>query len=150
MIHRDNRRIYEASSAFNQILHREGPVNLTVCDVDTMTLKFMGNRAALRMAEHKQPNQTMKPMQQAILGLVDQCIRHAAKDELFGLTPDSGVFEIRGQLAADRWGHRKVDFVGPQIITTLGGEPVLAPKTRFELWDWLCHGPHGRLRNERW
>lgn len=151
MIHRDNRRHYEASSSLNAILRREGPKLATLGDVDTYFVKFLSDgRAALRLLEHKQPKQAMHKMQLPALQLIDACIRHAIKSEEFGLTPDSGVYEIRGQLEAEISGHRKVDFVGPQTVRTLDGEPVLAPRTRFELWDWLCAGPHGPLRNERW
>jgi hypothetical protein len=150
MIHRDNRHGYEASSALNQIIHREGPKQLTVGDVDSYALKFVGPRACLRLIEHKQPEQALKRMQQQALGLFDQCIRHAAEHALFGVAPGSGVYLMRGPLGASTEGRRKVDFTGPQTVETLSGNAVLRPRSRWELWDWLCCGTPWQARNERW
>lgn len=150
MIHRDNRHGYEASSALNQIIHREGPRELTCGDIDTYTLSLAGNQALLRLIEHKQPRQAVKKMQAVALGLLDAALKHAAEHSLFGIGAGSGVFLMRGQLAASNSGRQKVDFVGPQTIETLKGDPVLAPNLRTELWDWLCCGRPWRARNEKW
>jgi hypothetical protein len=159
MIHRDNRHSYEASSALNQIIHREGPRNLTVGDCDTYSMILLPDfTVCVRLLEHKQPKQALKPQQAKALAVIDRMFRHAASDKLkvwirndqYILAPDSGVFLVRGHLKAGKDGHRKVDFADKPIVETLEGKSVLVPKNRKALWDWLCCGDCGLLRNEPW
>lgn len=150
MIHRDNRKHYEGSSALNQIIHREGPVELTVGDIDTYAVKFMGNRACVRLIEHKQPTQPLKQMQARALTVIDDCLRHAAEQSFCGIAEGSGVYVMRGQLSPTEGGRREVNFDGRQVVETLLGTTVLQPTRREELWDWLCCGTPHRLRKERW
>ena len=151
MIHRDNRHSYEASSAFNQIIHREGPRRVIVGDIDTYAYKDElkpGPNEIIRLIEHKQPDQKLKSLQGKALACIDRCLRHASYDKLIAV--GSGVFVVRGDLEGSNYGRRKVDFSGKQIVRTLNGELVLSPKTRKELWDWLCCGLPWTARNEQW
>lgn len=146
MIHRDNRHANEASSAFNQIVHREGPRELIIGDVDTYAARLIGPHVCLRLIEHKQPHQAMKRMQSVALALFDGCLRAAVNDGR--LLPGSGVYVMRGQLSAAADGRHKVDFAGRQIVFALDGSVAFAPRSRFELWDWLCCGQPWRSRRE--
>jgi len=147
MIHRDNRRGYEASSALNQIIHREGPRQLTIGDVDTYCIRINGNGpATVRLIEHKQPEQRIKMMQAIALESFGRALQCAAAQQL--VADNSGVFVLRGQLTASSGGRRKVDFAGPQTLQTIDGKPVREFAKRGELWDWLCCGQPHSLRNE--
>jgi hypothetical protein len=151
MIHRDNRRSYEASSALNQIIHREGPAELTVGDIDTYAEKWIGDTAILRLLEHKQPDQPLGRAQARVLKDFDLVIRAAVTRPTDGVRLDerSGVYLVRGLLRAEDSGRRKVNFSGPQVVERLDGTPVLQPTSRVELWDWLNGGQGWTSRDNR-
>lgn len=135
--------MYEAASALNQIIHREGPAELAVGDVDTYVEKWLGDTTALRLLEHKQPSQALGRAQEKVLAHLNQAIRHAVEcpDSGLNLHAESGVYVVRGDLEPEAEGRRKVDFASRQIVTRLDGEYVFEPNRRVELWDWLNCGP---------
>ena len=151
LIHRDNRQAWEASSSLNQIIHREGPALMTCGDIDTYVEKWRGNTTILRLLEHKQPDQKLGRAQARVLEDIDRMIRHAIAHPSndLQLSPDSGVFIIRGKISGEDHGKRKVDFAGPQVVDRLDGERVLTPKNRKELFDWINGGPDWTPRNNR-
>jgi hypothetical protein len=143
MIHRDHRKSYESASAFGQIMHNQGPRQLTAGDLDLYTAKWIGRKLLLKLLEHKQPDQQIGAMQAKVLMALDRVLRAAVINRPPGLElhPDSGVFILRGPLEAQTEGRKKVDFAGPQIVERLDGTIVLKPKTRGELFDWINGGP---------
>jgi len=149
MIHRDHRKRYEASSALNQIFSREGPVELTVGDIDTYVAKWFDDLCLLRIIEHKLPNQPIKPMQAKVLLLLSELIHHAVAHDLFGLAPGSGVFIMRGNVAAETEGRRKVDFEGRQTVMDISGHPVLEADRHDSIWNWCCAQTPYTKRSDR-
>ena len=151
LIHRDNRKNYEASSAFNQIMHREGPVECTCGDIDTYFLKIRKDdegtqRYRLLIIEHKQPDQRLRAMQFKALSILDQCLQIAVDQDV--LEKGSGVVIMRGLLRAESKRHKRVDFGSKQVIESLYGEVIFCPQTRDELWSWMCGGESFTKRNE--
>lgn len=123
MIHRDHRRGYESASALGQIVGREGPLNLSVTDLDLVTRKGLrdGNQL-LRLIEQKQPGHSFKGPQETTVRLLDECIHHCT------LCPDaqelrldhrSGLYLVRGLIAGATTGHRETRFEGTQRIIRL-------------------------------
>lgn len=147
MIHRDHRRGYEASSALNQIIHREGPAEIAVGDVDTYVEKWFGDRAVLRLLEHKQADQELGRAQRVALGDLDKAIRGLGERLCPG--SESGVFVLRGRLEPEIGGRRRVDFASRQVIERMDGTVALEPRVRAELWDWLNCGPNWTSREGR-
>lgn len=131
MIHRDHRHGHEAASAFNQILHREGPKNLAAGDIDNYTDKWIGDVHALRILEHKQPDQALGRAQAQALAALDEAIRCAAarssgwtspslvsRDNKAGelkLHNTSGVYVIRGHLQPATLGEDRDLFASPLL-----------------------------------
>jgi len=152
MIHRDHRRGYEASSALNQLLHREGPDHAAVGDIDTYFENNEHGEYRLIMLEHKQPDQALGGAQAKVLRHLDSCIRHAVEHPpLRGLRLKeiSGVYILRGPLEAASNGRHKVDFVGPHVVESLDGRPIAKFQRRKDFYDWLNGSPHWRPRNNR-
>ena len=146
MIHRDNRRPHESSSAFGQIVHREGPSAVAFGDVDSYAEKWFGSASVLRVIEHKQPKQRLGDAQRTVLTHLDEAIRHAVTCErsTVKLLDGSGVFLIRGRVGPNK--DRVPDFLGPQTITRITGEVIEAPRTRASLWNWLNCGKDWKPR----
>ena len=120
LIHRDNRKMWEAASAFGQIVNRIGPVQITCGDIDLYVWKSLPGRELLLLVEHKQPGQQLKPMQAKVLLLLDSMMQHAAAcPDYTGRTidPRSGVYIIRGAVAGGTDQHRTTNFQGPQTVT---------------------------------
>jgi hypothetical protein len=138
LIHRDNRKSHESSSAFGTIIHRTGPNELTFIDIDGCVSKIGYN--ALRIIEHKQRDSPIGERQRATLRLLDWIIRFAIKHA--GLDERAGVFLIRGALQGIADGRREVDFAGPQTVYRVDSAnkkavKVLTAKTPKELWTWV-------------
>lgn len=152
LIHRDNRHGHESSCAINTIVQRQGPPLITLIDIDSCVLKTIGRRHVLRVIEHKQPQQWMKPGQQLILTLLDCCLRYCAEHGLWGLAEGSGSYVMRGQMIASDGPFREVDFDphgGPQTIHTPQGDLVRQFRQRAEFYDWLCCGIPGEGRGRQ-
>lgn len=146
LIHRDHRQHYESASALGQILHREGPGQMAIGDIDLYCLKKA--KRTLRLLEHKQPDQQLGGQQSGALWMLDRCINFAAKQ--FGLSSDSGVYIIQGALdVATESNKAKVDFAGQQLVKRLDGTTALSPANRKELYDWLNCGPDWTPRQNR-
>lgn len=84
--------------------------------------------------------------QREVLELLDLCIRSCVR--LLGLAPDSGVYVIQGPVGPTTDGD--VDFLGPPVVTTLDGTPVLQPRKRHDLWNWMCSFQPWTLRRRNW
>ena len=149
MIHRDHRKGYEASSALNQILHREGPGFAAVGDIDTYFENSADGKYRLIFIEHKQPDQGLGFAQGMVLRHLHACIRHAIEfpPNALRLQDDSGVYVLRGPLEAASSGKQKVDFAGPHVLENLKGEVVAQFNRRKEFYDWLNGSPHWKPRN---
>lgn len=152
MIHRDHRRHYEASSALNQILHREGPAHMQVGDIDTYAVKWIGDKTLWRGLEHKQAGQALGKGQQRALTELAMAIHHAAvcPDSPVPFLLGSTIHVVRGPLEPELNGRRKVDFVGRQVVESLWPvEEPFTPLTRQEFYDWLNGGPGWEPRKSR-
>jgi hypothetical protein len=146
MIHRDHRQHYESASALGQILHREGPNEMTIGDIDLYCLKKATR--TLRLFEHKQPDQGLGIQQSSVLWLLDRAIKSAAQQ--YGLGSESGVYIIQGALdVATESNKSKVDFAGQQLVKRLDGTTALTPANRKEFYDWLNCGPNWTSRANR-
>lgn len=130
MIHRDNRRSYESASGFGQIVHRDGPRTFTVGDVDLYVRKWFGSTTLLRLIEHKQPGQLIKPQQGRTLQDLDDLFALAIDQPTARLRLDSrsGVYIMRGDIFAESNGRR---------ATRLGPQQVWSVRERrwFELYE---------------
>lgn len=150
MVHRDNRKTHESSSALGQIIHREGPRDLLVGDIDLYALKWLRDVAILRLIEQKQRRQAMGRGQAIVLELLDHAIRTVAgcwaharqgKDAAVFAQHESGVFVLRGDLGRKSDKEGAVDFLEYPVLARLDGSVVLEPKKRDELWEWMNCGP---------
>ena len=126
LIHRDNRKFYEAASTVGQIVNRIGPVQITCGDVDLYVLKFLHRRDLLFLVEHKQPGSPLKPGQTEVLRRLDSIIRHATTCPHYAYARDhravrldtrSGVYIIRGAVHAGDDQYRTTNFQGAQTVT---------------------------------
>lgn len=119
LIHRDHRRPWESASAFGQIVWREGPRRLTTGDIDHYAAVWLSDGSTLlRLIEHKQPTQRLKPEQQRVLLLLGSLIEHAIHCSNFNGTIDerSGIFLLRGNVTAESNGLRRTFFDGPTAV----------------------------------
>jgi hypothetical protein len=123
-IHRDHRKIYESSSALGQIINREGPKNLTVGDIDTISLKRLKNKTKLfRIIEHKEPGHKFEKPQQESLKFLSDIILHclicpeAVRD--LQLDQRSAVYIMRGLIEAANSVKKETTFKGIQRIKRL-------------------------------
>ncbi len=152
MIHRDHRHGYEASSALNQILHREGPAHMQVGDLDSYAVKWVGNKTLWRGLEHKQKDQELGRGQARVLVELAKVIHHATicPESPVDFLPGSSIYIVRGLLEPEIGGRQKVDFADKQIVEALWpvGDPF-EPRTRLELYDWLNGGPGWEPRKAR-
>jgi hypothetical protein len=152
MIHRDHRRSYEASSALNQILHREGPAHMQVGDLDSYAVKWIGEKTLWRGLEHKQADQKLGKGQERVLTDLAKAIHHAVvcPESPVQFIPGSGIYIVRGALEPETGSRRKVDFAGKQILTPLWPEDdAIEPASRAKFYDWLNHGPDWEPRRGR-
>jgi hypothetical protein len=131
LIHRDHRKGYESASALGQIVGREGPVNLSVADIDLATRKLLPDgRVLLWLLEQKQPEHKLGSSQGRILYLLDDCVDHCttcpgAAD--LRLHPSSGLLFVRGHIAGSMKGRHETRFDGPQtIVHVRSGKTVIA------------------------
>jgi hypothetical protein len=120
LIHRDHRKFYESSSALGQIVWREGPVNVTVCDLDLASRKGLSNGFQLvRLVEQKQPDHTLRAPQARLLFLLDACLGHCAScPGAVDLQIDkrSGLLLVHGHIAASTRARHETIFDGPQTV----------------------------------
>jgi hypothetical protein len=120
LIHRDHRKAYESASALGQIVGREGPLNLSVTDVDLASWKRLRNGAQLLyFVEQKNPGHELRSGQQHILRLWDHCIEHciACPDAAhLQLDRRSGLILVRGHIASATEKRRETCFRGPQTV----------------------------------
>lgn len=136
MIHRDHRKFYESASALGQIIWREGPDRLSVTDLDVVSRKGLPNGLQLlRGIEQKQPGHKFEDAQEQTLRLLDSVIVHAglcpAAVELH-VDPRSGIYVIRGEVAAAADWPRQTMFCGTQQIVKLA---------TGETWKIRAHEP---------
>lgn len=124
MIHRDHRRGYESASCLGQIVWREGPLALSVTDLDLVSRKGMRDGSQLlRLVEQKQLGHKFESAQERTLRLMNAVITHAALCESateLHVSPRSGVYVVRGQLGAATSSRQETMFLGPQTIEQLG------------------------------
>jgi hypothetical protein len=149
MHHRDNRKGWESSSSFGQIMHRRGPRQTTTGDIDHYVLTRYSDMSLLMLVERFQPNSRMKGSgnvgQNAVLQLLDDIIRHCVGCPLFDqpLYDRSGVVVLRGKICGGKRGKRAVDFFGPQTMQRLDGSALFKPNNGDEIFSWL-------IGNDRW
>lgn len=151
LIHRDHRRGYESASALGQIIWREGPALLSVTDLDVAARKGMRDGSQLlRVIEQKQPGHKFERAQGQTLELIDACIVHTAQCDAADvrLHPRSGVYVIRGEIAAATSGRLQTTFRGPQQIEQLHTGMSRVINTHEELFEILDpeNGPRRRRR----
>jgi hypothetical protein len=143
LIHRDHRKPWESASAFGQIVWRAGPSHLTTGDIDHYAAVFGLNRHdLLRLIEHKQPDQPLKPMQEKTLLLLGAIIGHAidCPDFVQPLDPRSGVFVVRGPIKAEPDGLRRTYFAGEQQVSKATAEGFVEVGTLADgeqIFRWL-------------
>jgi hypothetical protein len=149
MIHRDQRQGHESASALGQIIHREGPNEMTCGDVDLYIAKWRGPVLALKLLEHKRPKQPIGDMQFKTLTAIDALIQHAKTTPIteFPLDQTSGVYIVRGDFTSTA--DQSVDYLGPVIVTKLDETISSQPKSRTEFYDWLHGGPGWTPRRGR-
>jgi len=141
MIHRDHRQSYESASALGQIVGREGPVNISVTDIDLVARKGLQNGAQLlRIIEQKQPKHQLRRPQRETLKLLDACIGHcvhceAAKDLV--LDKRSGLYLMVGHIDGETSGRRTTRFNGPQIVTKFSDGRDKRLETHEEFFELL-------------
>jgi hypothetical protein len=120
LIHRDHRKPWESASALGQIVWREGPLNVTVTDVDLASRKGLANGNQLVwLIEQKQPGHRLRPAQEKILRLLDGCLAHCARCASAAdmhIDQRSGLLLVRGHIAASTGPRRETAFDGPQTI----------------------------------
>jgi hypothetical protein len=120
LIHRDHRKWYESASALGQIVWREGPLNVTVTDLDLVSRKGLANGFQLvRLVEQKQPDHTLRAQQARLLYLLDDCLAHCARCPTAAdmkIDERSGLLLVRGHITASPEGRHKTIFDGAQIV----------------------------------
>jgi len=89
LIHRDHRKLWESSSSFGAIFRREGPLEITMGDINAYIYKAAYK--VLRVIEHKQFDAKLGRQQQKALG---QCIQAGI---------DRGVVNPRSGNLCDAW-----------------------------------------------
>jgi hypothetical protein len=120
LIHRDHRKAYESASALGQIVGREGPVNVSVTDLDLVSRKGLRNGEQLvRFVEQKQPAHTLRTGQEVTLRLIDACFDHCshcpgATD--LHIDRRSGLILVRGHIAGSTTARRETRFDGAQTV----------------------------------
>jgi hypothetical protein len=150
MIHRDKRGGHESSSALGQIIHNEGPNEITVGDIDLYVAKYVGFVLSLRGLEHKQPWQAVGKMQGKILRSLDTIIRFAASNtDKCGLAlhENSGVYIVRGEIGEDE--GKTITVKPPLTVERLDGTVECSPRTRSEFYDWMNLGAGWTPRGAR-
>lgn len=141
MIHRDHRKHYESASALGQIVYREGPSKLSYADADGISLKRLrSGLTLLRVIEQKNRGHTLGWAQNEILRTLDATIAHAricpgAAD--LRLDPRSGVFLVRGEIAAAYAPDLHTSFNGEQVIERLHDGRVETVTTHEEFFRFL-------------
>jgi hypothetical protein len=125
-----------------QIIHRQGPKELTVGDLDLYCAKWRGNHLTLRALEHKQSNQQLGRMQGSVLSVLDTMFQIAIANPTptLRLTSDSGIFIVRGPIEAATSKRREVDFINRQTVSKVDGSCPFQHRTRKEFYDWLNGG----------
>ena len=141
MIHRDHRRFYESASGFGQIVSRDGPRSFTVGDVDLYHWKSLGDIQILRLLEHKQRDQPIKPMQRKVLRFLETVIAHATDCPLspLRLHPSSSAYIFRGDIHAESNGRRKTWMGSQNVWNPRSGWFHLGDQT--EVFAWLDGQP---------
>jgi hypothetical protein len=152
LIHRDNRKFYESASAFGQIIHREGPRETTVGDIDLYMDTRYYDASLFRIVERFQSTSPLKDRQRIALSALDSFIKHAAECPLFTRLPlleGSGVCIVRGELYSESSGRRKTEFASKQTVSNLDGSLLLAPLHREELWSYLIGANRWSKRDDK-
>jgi len=157
MIHRDHRKSYESASALGQIIHRQGPKQVTVGDLDLYCAKWFMSKndpcihGVLRLLEHKQSGQAIGALQKSVLTALHEIFDIAINNPSakLQLDPRSGVYIIRGPIGAATSARREVDFENKQLISNIDGTINFAPRTRNEFYEWLNCGPGWEPRHNQ-
>lgn len=140
LIHRDHRKIYESSSALGQIVSREGPKNLSVADIDLVSLKIMNRKKLLRIIEQKQPNHSLKWPQKEILRLIAEIISHCIDCKFahnLNLDNRSGVYIMRGMIKGAKEGKKITRFDSCQKIERITTEQNGTIYTHEDFFNFL-------------
>lgn len=155
LIHRDHRKGWESASAFGQIVWRDGPKLLTTGDIDHYAAAFSRNGPSLlRLIEHKQPEQVLKPMQEKVLLLLGDVMQHAIECPHFTGSLDlrSGVFVVRGSVTAESEGTRRTFFEGTQEVSRATADGFLEVgelEDAERVFRWLEGTPKPGLRRSQ-
>lgn len=151
LIHRDHRGFYESASAFGQIMHRAGPLNLTLGDIDAYVMKRLSGRVLLRLVEHKQPSQRLNQNQQAVLRMLEELFQHhmsqPPEDPMMRLDPRSGVYIMRGHIEGTQDGRRHTQFQGAQHVHRIDTAQREKLSGHEAVCEWLEGFPGGPRRN---
>ena len=141
MIHRDHRKGYESASALGQIIWREGPGRLSVTDLDLASRKGLpSGQQLLRLLEQKQPGHKFGISQERTLKLLDSLILHAIacpEAASLQLDPRSGVYVLRGEVAAAQEWPRQTMLCGVQEVERLTTGGQFKFETHEQLFEFL-------------
>lgn len=90
LIHQDSKKSDESSSALGQHVHDSYPTTFYFMDIDAAIYK----RATriLRIVEHKNPDQVVRPSQRAVLPMLSLAVQGMVQANL--VHPESGVFVL--------------------------------------------------------
>jgi len=142
LIHRDHRQATESSSSLGHIVGRDGPVNLSVMDLDLVSRKGLKDgRQLLYLIEQKQPSHVFRPVQHRTHQLLDACLAHCGRCEgaaHLALDSRSGVLLLLGHIVGDPT-DGEPRFTGPQELEPLrpgaGTQILLSPEEFFHVLD---------------
>lgn len=90
LIHQTSKAAHESSSALGQHVHDNFPTTFFYADIDAAILKRA--TGLLRIIEHKNPGQSIRPSQKALLPLLSIAVQGLIEAGL--VHPESGVFTM--------------------------------------------------------
>ncbi len=160
LIHQLHRKWDEASSGLSHLMRFDGPLQLTVGDVDLYSLKLVfpddgRNEALLCILDHKEPNEAVGIQQmltyrffETMFALVRDCHPFGVDvgGKSYSLHPSSGVYILRGPIGML---NGKIAWLGPHEIKNLDGEVVKRLERFADLSTWLNAGLPWEPRNGR-
>ncbi len=150
MIHRDHRKHYESSSALGQILYREGPSKISLCDVDLVSRKGLADGSTLlRIVEHKQPTHrgvTQAKILDILDGTISHCVCCTAAAHL-KLHERSGVYIMRGHIAGATNGNRPTRFASNQVMDRIRDGKKIVFESHEAFFQFL--DPESLLRRSK-